>query len=177
MRLSITLETRYDYAPPVDVAQHIACLQPLQTATQRLLSHSLAITPTPSQRKSAPDVFGNLRTFISLQLPHSELILVASSTVETQLQTMPEHDMPWEQAHAHLRYRVDGPYDPDVEFVFTSPHVPRHAEFAEYGAPSFTPGMGLHAGALDLMCRIHADFSYDGESTDVHTPRMPGCRC
>lgn len=176
MRLSVTHETRYVYAPPVDVAQHIACLQPLQTATQRLLSHSLLITPTPSQRKSAPDVFGNLRTFISLQLPHSELLLVASSTVQTQVQQMPELDQPWEQAHAHLRYRVDGQYDPDVEFVFTSPHVARHAEFAEYAAPSFTPGMGVHAGALDLMHRIHADFSYDSESTDVHTPALEALR-
>jgi transglutaminase-like putative cysteine protease len=172
MRLSVTHETRYDYAPPVDVAQHVACLQPLQTATQRLLSHSLLIAPTPSQRKSAPDVFGNLRTFISLQLPHSELVLVASSTVETQVQVMPALDQPWEQAHAHLRYRVDGQYDPDVEFVFTSPHVPRHAEFAAYAASSFTPGMGVHAGALDLMHRIHGDFSYDSESTDVHTPAL-----
>jgi transglutaminase-like putative cysteine protease len=176
MRLSITHETRYDYAPPVDVAQHIACLQPLQTASQRLLAHALQITPTPSQRKSAPDVFGNLRTFISLQIPHSELILVAQSTVETQMQVLPDHDQPWELAHAHLRYRVDGTYDPDVEFVFSSPHVPRHTEFADYARSSFAPDVGVHAGALDLMHRIHADFTYDSHSTDVHTPALEALR-
>ena len=84
MQLSITHETHYEYAPPVDVAQHIACLQPRQTEAQQLLFHTLTIAPTPSQCKNAMDVFGNHRTFLSLQIPHTELKVTATSTVQTR---------------------------------------------------------------------------------------------
>ena len=49
MKLQITHETHYDYAPAVDIAQHMAYLQPLTTAQQQLLAHNLVITPEPAQ--------------------------------------------------------------------------------------------------------------------------------
>jgi len=170
MRLAVTHETRYAYAPPVEVAQHVACLQPMQTASQRLLSHTLAIAPPPSQRKNSVDAFGNNRTFLSLQIPHIELTVLAHSVVETWPLVVPKVVLPWEQACEHFRYRVDSPYDADVEFVFSSQYVPRHAEFAAYAQPSFAPGADLHAATLDLMHRIYQDFTYDSESTEIHTP-------
>ena len=172
MRLSITHETHYEYAPPVDVAQHVACLQPRQTETQQLLLHTLVIAPTPSQRKNAMDVFGNQRTFLALQIPHAELKVTATSTVQTSTLTIASTALPWERACEHFRYRVDGVYDADVEFVFASQYVPRHAEFAAYASPSFVPQADLHAATLDLMQRIYRDFEYDSESTEVHTPAL-----
>jgi transglutaminase-like putative cysteine protease len=170
MRLAVTHETRYEYAPPVDVAQHVACLQPMQTTSQRLLSHALAIHPPPSQRKCSVDAFGNNRTFLSLQIPHTELAVVAHSVVDTWPLIVTAAALPWEQACEHFRYRADGPYDADVEFVFSSQYVPRHAEFAAYAQPSFGPGADLHAATLDLMHRIYQDFTYDSQSTEIHTP-------
>jgi len=172
MRLSVTHETHYDYAPPVDVAQHVACLQPRQTEAQQLLSHSLTIAPAPSQRKNAMDVFGNQRTFVSLQIPHTELKVTATSIVLTCPLTISRTTLPWERACEHFRYRVDGVYDADVEFVFASQYVPRHAEFAAYASPSFTPQADLHAATVDLMQRIYQDFEYDSESTEIHTPAL-----
>lgn len=176
MRLSIVHETHYEYTPPVDVAQHIACLQPRQTEAQQLLLHALSITPHPSQRNNAMDVFGNHRTFVSLQIPHTELKVTATSTVLTRALTMVQSAMPWERACEHFRYRVDGGYDADVEFVFASQYVPRHAEFAAYASPSFVPHADLHAATMDLMQRIHHDFEYDSESTEVHTPALEALR-
>ena len=170
MQLSIIHETCYDYAPPVDVAQHIACLRPMQTVAQQLLSHTLTVSPTPSQLKHAQDVFGNHRSFVSLQIPHTQLKVIAASTVLTRSVTMECVAQPWEQAADHFRYRANGHYDADVEFVFASQHVPRHAEFAAYAQASFGPGADLHAATLDLMHRMHQDFEYDSESTEVHTP-------
>ena len=176
MQLSIIHETCYEYAPPVDVAQHIACLQPRQTVAQQLLSHTLVVLPTPSQRKNSIDVFGNLRTFLSLQIPHTQLKVTATSTVLTRALTLDCVAQPWEQAAEHFRYRVNASYDADVEFVFASQYVPRHAEFAAYAQPSFGPGTDLHAATLDLMHRMHQDFEYDSESTEVHTPAREALR-
>ena len=83
MELRITHETRYDYSPAVETAQHMAHLHPLDTPCQRLLGHRLDIAPTPAQRSQTPDVYGNLRTFFSLQSPHTVLRVVAVSEVET----------------------------------------------------------------------------------------------
>ncbi len=118
------------------------------------------------------DVFGNHRTFVSLQIPHAELKVTATSTVQTSTVTMVSTDLPWERACDHFRYRVDGVYDADVEFVFASQYVPRHAEFAAYASPSFAPQADLHAATLDLMQRIYRDFEYDSESTEIHTPAL-----
>lgn len=73
MDLRITHETRYDYSPAVETAQHMAHLRPIDTACQRLLRHRLDIFPSPAQCTETPDVYGNVRTFFSLQAPHTAL--------------------------------------------------------------------------------------------------------
>lgn len=176
MRLSIKHTTRYEYAPPVDVAQHIVCLRPRQTVAQQLQSHALTVTPTPAQRHDATDVFGNQRSFVSLQIPHTRLEVTAESIVTTSALTQARTELAWEQAREMFRYRADGAYDPDAEFLFASQHVPRLAEFAAYAHPSFGPGVDLHDAALDLMHRMHQDFRYDSESTEVHTPALEALR-
>lgn len=176
MRLSVTHTTRYDYTPAVDVAQHIACLRPQQSSTQLLLEHALDIAPTPSQQHEAGDAFGNRRTFFALQIPHDRLEVTATSVVETRPLAVAHARLPWEQAAEHFRYRAGGVYDADVEFRFASQHVPRHAAFAAYAQPSFPPGADLHAATLDLMQRIHREFRYDSQSTEVHTPALEALR-
>ena len=59
---------------------------------------------------------------------------------------------------------------PACEFVFESPFVPRLEALQTYARPSFPAGRSLLDGADDLMRRIHVDFAYDGEATEVHTP-------
>ena len=63
-------------------------------------------------------------------------------------------------------------YDPAAEFSFASPYVPRHADFVAYAQPSFAPGRPVLEGARDLMRRIHADFEYATQATDVNTPAL-----
>jgi transglutaminase-like putative cysteine protease len=172
MQLQITHETRYDYLPAVETAQHVAYLQPLHTRCQRLLSHELHISPTPAQRRLSQDVFGNTRCFFSLQSPHTVLDVVARSVVSTLERGLPLSSVSWEQCRELFRYRLGGRFDPATEFVFASPFVPRHSEFTAYARPSFGPGVGVLAAARDLMQRIHADFIYQSQSTQVNTPAL-----
>lgn len=172
MHLQVIHETRYDYAPPVEVAQHMAYLQPRNSASQQLLRHTLQVEPRPAQETSALDVYGNRRTFISLQNPHAELRVVATSTVLTKHRAMPVSVVAWEQVRERFRYRADAVYDPAAEFVFASQHVPRHPEFAAYARPSFAAGASLFEGASDLMHRIHRDFTYESQSTQINTPAL-----
>lgn len=176
MLLQVVHETRYAYAPAVKTAQHMAHLKPAHGARQQLLSHELSIAPEPLQCTDAVDVWGNTRTFFSLQAPHEELKVVARSTVATSAPQLVLNGMAWEQARERMRFHRGASYDPATEFVFASPYVPRDAEFAAYAMPSFTRGRLLAEAARDLMTRIHGDFEYRTEATDVSTPALEALR-
>ena len=172
MLLQITHETRYDYAPAVDIAQHMAYLKPLTTATQQLLSHSLRIAPEPAQQTTMLDVYGNARLFFSLQSAHTQLQVTAHSLISTQTPPALDSLLAWEAVREHFRYSAKQVFDAAAEFVFASPYVPRHADFASYARPSLSSGMPLLLGARDLMQRIHRDFTYESQSTQVNTPAL-----
>lgn len=172
MKLQITHETVYDYMPAVETAQHMVYLTPMQVTTQQLLSHRFMVHPQPTQINVMQDVFGNTRRFFSLQVPHHRLRVVASSEVITQARALPGSALGWEPARELFRYCAGTPFDAANEFVFASPMVPRQEEFALYARPSFPPGKGLLSGAVDLMHRIHSDFTYESQSTEVNTPAL-----
>jgi transglutaminase-like putative cysteine protease len=172
MLLHVLHETAYDYAPPVRTAQHMAHLKPLQTPRQKLLAHSLRITPSPARQTEALDVFGNTRSFFSLQRAHEGLRVVADSLVSTSPPQEPASTMPWQEAAERMRYHRDAQYDPATEFVFASPYVPRDDAFARYARASFAEGRPLLEAARDLMRRIHAEFEYAPAATDVNTPAL-----
>ena len=172
MKLRITHQTRYDYLPAVETAQHMAYLQPVSNPYQRLLSHTLLISPTPAQMTQTLDVFGNPRCFFSLQTPHSVLDVVAHSVVSTQTRPLPVSRVPWEQAREQFRYQSGVPFEAATEFVFASPFCPKASEFVAYARPSFAPGISVLAAAQDLMQRIHSDFVYESQSTHINTPAL-----
>jgi transglutaminase-like putative cysteine protease len=172
MLLHVVHETRYDYAPAVKTAQHMAHLKPAHNAQQQVLHHELVVDPEPSQRNDAVDVYGNMRAFFSLQSRHERLLVVARSLVQTCVPPLPRCDLAWEEARERLRYHRGAAYDPASEFVFASPYVPRHENFVAYALESFTPERNLLEAARDLMERIHQDFEYETEATDVSTPAL-----
>ncbi|MBP6494743.1 MAG: transglutaminase family protein, partial [Rhodoferax sp.] len=173
MQLQIIHETRYDYVPAVETAQHMAYLQPVNNAQQRLIRHSLAVSPAPAQQTSTADVFGNMRCFFSLQSTHEQLTVHADSVVVTNsIRETPDSTVTWESVRERFRYKAGGAFDAASEFVFASPYVPRHPDFLDYARPSFGAGAPLMAAAQDLMSRIHAEFVYESQSTHVNTPAL-----
>ena len=175
MLLHVTHETRYDYTPPVETAQHLAHLKPLATASQRLVSHKLRITPEPAQRSELSDLYGNVRAFFALDSTHDELIVVAESVVDTKtpvLSPAVARDLPWEAVRERFIYRKGTTFDAASDFVFPSPYVPRHDNFAAYARPSFVPGRPTFDVAMDLTQRMYRDFDYEPESTEINTPAV-----
>ena len=175
MLLHITHETRYDYTPPVETAQHLAHLKPRNTGSQQLLSHSLVVSPTPAQRSESLDLYGNTRAFFALESTHNELVVTAESLVQTSVPTLDAliaRELTWEQVRERFRYHKGSAYDPSVDFVFPSPYVPRHDDFAAYARSSFSAGRPVFEAANDLMQRIFQDFDYDAKSTEINTPAV-----
>ena len=175
MLLHVTHETRYEYAPPVETAQHLAHLKPLATGSKRLVSHLLTIDPPPAQRGELPDVYGNTRAFFALEATHDRLVVTAESVVDTSVPMLSDaiaRELPWETVRERFRFRKDATFDAASEFVFPSPYVPRHDDFAAYARASFVPGRPTFDVAMDLTERMYRDFDYDADSTEINTPAV-----
>jgi transglutaminase-like putative cysteine protease len=175
MLLHVTHETRYEYSPPVETAQHLAHLKPLATASQKLVSHKLSIEPSPAQRSEQADLYGNTRAFFALEATHDRLVVTAESVVETSqpvLSPAVARELPWEAVRERFRFRKDATFDAASEFVFPSPYVPRHDDFVAYARASFVPGRPAFDVAMDLTERMYEDFAYDADSTEINTPAV-----
>jgi transglutaminase-like putative cysteine protease len=172
MLLQVTHDTRYRYQPAVETAQHMAYMQPRGHAAQVVLEHVLNISPQPAQMRSIADVYGNTRCFFSLQTPHEVLSVVAHSLVSTRPSPIITSLLAWEKVRELFRYQAGNRFDAASEFVFPSPFVPRHIEFAAFARASFGPGASLLDACTDLMQRIHTDFTYESQSTQINTPAL-----
>lgn len=182
MLLHVVHETRYRYAPAVENAHHVVHLKPASRNGQTLLDYALRINPEPVQLREAVDVYGNTRTYFSLQAAHESLTVVADSIVSTSslnplqseasLAAGKPASPAWEQVREQFRYRAGAAYDSASEFLFASPYVPRDDAFIEFARPSFLPGRPLPEAARDLMERIHTTMTYESESTEVSTPAL-----
>lgn len=170
MQLRIHHHTRYDYAQPVPLAQHIAYLQPLSTAWQAVLEHRLTLSPQPAVLRESTDAFGNAHCYFSQEQAHQCLAVDAYSRVHTQPPWSVHSTQAWEQAAQMLRYSAHSVPLPAALFTCPSPMVDLHARFADYARASFAPGQALLAGARDVMERVHREFVYESLSTQVHTP-------
>ena len=172
MLLRVIHETAYDYVPPVKTAQHMAHLKPRNDGGQQVLSHRLSVTPEPALLTEATDVYGNTRAFFSLSDAHDDLTVVADSVVATRGSDEPAAGLAWDTVRERMRYHRKAAWDPASEFVFASPYVPRHENFLDYARPCFAAGRPLWESARELMTKIHTDFEYETEATDVSTPAL-----
>ena len=179
MRLAITHETRYRYSPSVQTAQHVAHLQPADTPCQKVIHHWMQVEPsTPVQHNI--DAFCNHRAYWALTHPHEGLMVRAYSEVETS--ALPEKldlsaasypmGQSWESVREHFRYRGGQAGDVHSGFVFGSHHAPVHEAFLAYAQSSFSPGRPLIQAAHELTARMHRDFRYESQSTDINTPAL-----
>lgn len=172
MRIEVKHLTRYSYQPRVDNAQHVAYLTPAQNEHQQLLSHSLEISPLPVERESSTDLFGNTRTFFAIHASHPVLSVTAHSVVATFPRAAVLSNISWESAQERFKYHARAAHHHATEFTFASPYVPIHDEFLQYAIASFAPGATLIDCAFHLMNRIHHDFIYESNSTEVNTTAL-----
>ena len=172
MTYRVTHRTTYKYDEPVSTSYHALRLTPRTLAHQKCLWSKLAKDPSPAFSSDRSDYFGNGVVLFSLQEPHQELTVEATSEVDVLARTFPEpgETPDWEQAAGLLTSHA-GPEALDAcQFTFESSQVRCSRLFADYARASFGAGMPLLACALDLTERIHRDFKYDKTATKVTTP-------
>jgi transglutaminase-like putative cysteine protease len=171
--LRVEHETRYRYTSPVELAHHMTFLRPLEDAHQRVEVFEMQVEPVPGHHTTGRDTFGNSRGFFSITMPHESLCVRASSLVRVAARhaaLRPAASPAWELLRERLRFIAGERYEPAAEFVFPSPMAPLHRELHAYARPSFSPGRPVAEAAIELMQRVHRDFRYEPQSTQVNTP-------
>lgn len=166
-------ETRYVHAGGVSTSQHLAYLMPRTLPRQRVRSHALAITPEPASGVQRLDYFGNLVAQFTILTPYDEMRVVARSVVEVTAIEPPialDASAPWEAVRDELSYQRGAPYEGAAEFSYSSPYVATASELAAFARESFAPERPLVAAAVDLMRRIHSEFTFEPGSTTIATP-------
>jgi transglutaminase-like putative cysteine protease len=165
MRYQVSHLTRYTYDAEVTTSHGEVRQLPGDLEGQVCLERSVTIEPSAGTYRERVDWFGNETGYFSIHDPHTELVVRASSLVDTSGRPEsfgPAGDQPWD---------VAGPHGPElVDFLLDSPLVERTGQIDVYAASSFTPGRPLAEAVLDLVHRINTDFVYVPGATDVDTP-------
>jgi transglutaminase-like putative cysteine protease len=164
--------TTYDYEDQVSVSHHVARLTPRNLPKQICRESHISILPAPPVTSAHSDYFGNSLTFFTLDEPHERLMVEANSDLEVNALALPDFSgsPPWET----VRELLPGDHSDEVldayQFVFDTRRVGSSPELAAYARESFPEGRPLLAAALDLTRRIHQDFRFDKNATEVATP-------
>ena len=162
--------TEYMYAEGVSTSHHELHLRPRVTPGQVVSDETLTVTPEPAVRRDRVDWFGNVSTHLAIHARHTRLAVTSSFIVDIQREPPPEDDGPWEAARDWVRAAADTEARAEIEMALPSPRVAPSAAARAFAEPSFARGRPLGEVARELMHRIHAEFAYDSEATDVATP-------
>lgn len=168
----ITHITAYNYAGRVSMSHHMLRLTPRRTVQQRCLMEEIHVEPAPAVTRKHSDYFGNTSHFITVEHPHSRLVVTARSRVAVSPSFIPEptETPSWESVRSRCRGDHSGAALEAHEFTYASPLVPRDADFAKYASTSFTKDRPILDAVTDLTRRIGEDFKFDPTATTVTTP-------
>jgi transglutaminase-like putative cysteine protease len=166
-------ETRYVHSASVSTSRHVAYLTPRTLPRQRLRWHELVVEPAPASRVQRIDYFGNAVDQFTILTPYDGMRVVGRSVVEvtgTETPVVPDAGAAWETVRDELVYQPGGVYEDAAEFSYPSPYAVTAPELAAFAGVSFVPGRALVAAAVDLMHRIHEEFTFDKGATTIATP-------
>jgi len=165
----------YSYASTVAYAHHVLRLTPIDRVGQRVQAAALDIAPVPVKRREGRDFFGNRLTWIDLAEPHDRMVIkvAARIAVESADELSPDATPAWEAVRDEVFASNDVGASAPAHFLFASRLVSLDPEIRDYVRESFAPGRPILAGAVDLIRRIKADFTYEiGATTVTTTPPM-----
>jgi transglutaminase-like putative cysteine protease len=166
--------TTYTYDSDVTGSYGQVHLRPRDLGWQTCVAHEIRIEPEPADLFSHVDLYGNTKSYFHIVQPHTRLVITSTSVVKVEVNTLQPGvlDTPWEQA-------VPGSDDdhavsqPDAweatDFTFPSRYVEIPSPIREYARPSFAAGRPIGEAVVELMHRIHRDFTYQSGSTSLST--------
>jgi transglutaminase-like putative cysteine protease len=160
-RIAIRHRTGYRYGGPVRASYNEARLTPPTVDGQRTLHAALEITPAARPLRYV-DYWGTTVDAFDIHIPHTELVVLATSTVETARPRPAPVDVDWtDLASRTIRERFG-------ELLAPSRYVQAEPELAELGQTLRTGSTPTQAG-LRAAAWTHETLRYEQGATHVHT--------
>jgi transglutaminase-like putative cysteine protease len=160
-RIAIRHRTGYRYAAPVWASHNEARLTPPSLDGQRTLQAAIAITPAVRSLRYV-DYWGTTVDAFDVDVPHTELVVLATSTVETAAPRSLPAGTGWsELAHPAVQDRF-------AELLIASPYVAIEPELAEVGR-SLRAGLTPAQAGLRAAEWTHEALRYERGATHVYT--------
>jgi transglutaminase-like putative cysteine protease len=162
--------TRYDYDAPVESSFAEVRQLPDNVDGQVCVRREVTIDPVPEYVREHRDYFGNLTATAVIREPHTQLVVTSRSTIDTSGRPTgfgTEGREPW-TSYTVARSAPDDLHA--IEYSLDSRRVSRSTQLADYARSSFGDDRTLADGVAALCARVHADFEFDAEATEVDTP-------
>jgi transglutaminase-like putative cysteine protease len=176
LRYHVRHDTLYRYDQPVGESRQLLRLTPRELPWQHCVAHRIEVVPEPGRVTDFRDSFGNAVRALHFESDHDTLAIRAESWVEITPRAPPSlaASVPWETVRDTLAYDANRRMTPEAleasAFLFESSDVRIKRDFADYAAKNFAPGAPLLRAVDGLMRRIHREFTFDPEATEVSTP-------
>lgn len=172
MKYRLTHETTYEYESLVSHSRHVIRKRPRNLIQQSIVRSSVQTEPRASWVSTTRDYFQNDIDTVEVIEPHDRFVVKALSELEV-LSKAPDASTPglqksWEWVSDQLNR--DPASFPAREMLYDSPLIQRNSTLHAYAKPSFAPRRPLIEAIVDLNARIHRDFAYDPNATDIATP-------
>jgi len=166
--------TAYSYAHPVPVARHIVRMVPVDRPGQRVVASHFTVEPEPVEWTETRDFFGNKVAHIRIETAHTRFTVRTKARVEVDPAPVwdAENSPTWEAIREEVASCLDLSGTSPAHHIYPSPAVPLSGAITEWAGKSFPQGRPMLAGSIDLMNRLHAEFTYDSRATDVSTPPL-----
>lgn len=168
-RYAVRHETQYVYQAAVGIGMHVLRMTPANTTGQHSIGESLTIAPEPTRVEAFRDHFGNAVHYVCVETMHDQFLVTLDAQVDVKRPSVSGDGPAWEEIREAMRN--DGfPVPPDVaEFVSPSPLAFPEGVATAYAMESFKSGCAILPVLRDLMARIHDDFVYTPNLTNVTT--------
>jgi transglutaminase-like putative cysteine protease len=172
MKFHITHITRYAYSNPVSQCHNLAHLKPRNLPGQKCFVSQVRIDPTPAVSREYQDFFGNVVNYFGIQQSHA--VLTVSAVSEVEVRHLPlTHEGSAAIAWESVRDTLKDPAMDHLEaalYTLDSPYIQVSQPLKDYAELSFPAARPLLPAVMELMERIHADFTYDPTFSDIATP-------
>jgi len=167
----VSHKTVYQYSMPVTLGHNEARLIPRGTKNQKCIRAQLFFDPWPAVNIQRDDHFGNKMTYFCIQSPHGEMTITAEHQVEIKPLKLPalHTSTIWQQLLSDLKTSLDPNTLLAREFILASPFIPIDPQFANYAKSCFLPKTPFLQGVNELMGKIHREFAFQSEVTNVST--------
>lgn len=174
LRFSVRHRTEYRYGLPMSDGYTVAHLLPRDTSHQRVVSAHIELDPGADEYEEHTDLFGNRVVRIGIHHRHDALSVTGLCVVEVDAVPddggLPAGSPAWEDVAAAV---AGARGDLAVEvgpFAAVTEATPALAELDDLVGDLFRPGRPIVDLVTAVSARIHAEFVFDAEFSDVSTP-------